>query len=455
MPGRSEIHTLPRRSAGAPLWMIVAAFAAIYLVWGSTYLAIRWAIVGLPPYFMAGSRFVIAGLVLGAWMVARGERLPARRQWANAFVVGTLLIACGNGTVTWAEVYVPSGLVALFCALVPMCMVGLQFLIPEPDASRARRPRAGAIVGLVVGIAGVVLLVRGQDGAFDGLGAGPMPKVAGLALAASTVLWSLGSLLTRRLDLPGSAFVSAAAQMLTGGIVLLGVSAVRGEFAEVSPSRLTGAVVLSHLYLIVFGSIVGMTAYTWLLGVVSPARVATYAYVNPILALLFGWLLGGETLGPMTGLAAAVIVAGVAMIISFGDRTTPASSRVRLPVGSSAGDAAPATPVRRESADHYAWGQDCSGWHLTRAHHVSVIEERMPPGAAEARHAHRVATQFFYVLQGRLTVEVGVQPFVIGAREGIEVPAGHPHEVRNEGAEAAEFLVISHPPSHGDRVSAG
>jgi len=315
----------PSHNRRAPAWLIVAAFAAIYIIWGSTYLAIRWAIASFPPFFMAGTRFLIAGSLLTAWLMLRGERLPTRRQWAHALVVATLMLGLGNGVVTWSEQYVPSGLVALFSALVPMWMVALNMLIPGPDGVRAGRPPAMVIAGLVIGSAGMVLLIRGRDGDFSGLGVGLMPKLAALALFFTTLAWALGSLLSRRMDRPASTFMSTAAQMLMGGFVLAAAAAARGEFADVSLSRLTWAAALSHAYLVVFGSIVALTTYTWLLRVVSPTRVATYGYVNPVVAVGFGWALGGEPLDEVTAIATAMIVASVALIVS----ARPGKSAVR------------------------------------------------------------------------------------------------------------------------------
>jgi drug/metabolite transporter (DMT)-like permease len=309
----SNTHPSPRRP---PMLLILAAFAAIYFIWGSTYLGIRWAIDAIPPFFMAGTRFVIAGLLLGGFLVLRGERLPTTRQWRNTLILGILLLACGNGTVTWAEQYVTSGVAALFVAIVPVWMVLLNMVIAGPNGLRSGPPRIGVIIGLILGVAGMVLLVRGQNGDFAGLGAGTMPKLAALALLGSTLGWSLGSVLSRRIDLPASALMSTAAQMLTGGIVMVAISAGRGEFAHVSLARLTWAAVLSHAYLIIFGSIIAFTAYTWLLQKVSPARVSTYAYVSPVVAVLLGWFLQNEPMNAMTGIAAAVILAGVALIVT-------------------------------------------------------------------------------------------------------------------------------------------
>ncbi|MFL5330836.1 MAG: EamA family transporter [Gemmataceae bacterium] len=303
-------------SSRSPTWLVIFAFTAIYIIWGSTYLAIRWAIEGLPPFFMAGSRFMIAGLLLGSWLVARGQRLPTPRQWRSAFCIGLLMLVIANGGVSWAEQYVPSGLVALFSALAPMWMVGFDMIIPNHDGVRGKRPSARLIAGLVLGSAGMVLLVSGQSGDFTGLGEGPMPKLAASVLLCATLAWTSGSLLTRRLDRPKSTFMATSAQMVTGGAVLLVFAALRGELGEISPAKLTWISLLSHLYLIVFGSIVALTAYTWLLENVSPSRVATYGYVNPVVAIILGWALGGETLNGSAALATILIVLSVAMIVT-------------------------------------------------------------------------------------------------------------------------------------------
>lgn len=307
-----------KRDRPPPTWLLLAAFAAIYLIWGSTYLAIRWAIESMPPFFMAGSRFLIAGSLLTGWLLLRGVRLPTRRQWFNAFILAILMLFLGNGVVTWAEQYVASGLVALFAALVPMWMVGLNMVIPGPDGKRAGRPPTRVIAGLMVGTAGMFLLLRGQEGDFSGLGAGIMPKIAALSLCITTLAWAVGSLLSRRMDRPESTFMATAAQMLMGGASMLVAAAARGELAEVSLARMTWQAGLSYGYLIFFGSIVALTAYTWLLQVAPPARVATYGYVAPVVAVLLGWALGGEPLNTVTAIATAMIAVSVAMIITAG-----------------------------------------------------------------------------------------------------------------------------------------
>ena len=308
-----------------PVWLVVVAFAAVYIVWGSTYLAIRWALDGLPPFFLAGSRFVTAGLLVGGWLIMRGVPLPTRRQWFHALIVGTLMLGCGNGGVSWAEQYVPSGLASLFSAFSPMWIVGLEMIIPDRQGVLGKAPSRRVIAGIVIGTAGLLLLVMGKDGDFTGLGQGPMVKTAAIVLFCITFTWALGSMLMRRIDRPESTFMAVAAQMFTGGIVLLAVAAGRGEFGEVTLSRITWSSGLSIAYLIVFGSIIALTAYNWLLAHVSPSRVATYGYVNPLVAVLIGWVLGGETLTSLTIFATVLIVASVAMIVTP-PRKRPAES---------------------------------------------------------------------------------------------------------------------------------
>ncbi len=307
----SNIH-----NRAAPTWLLLAAFAAIYLIWGSTYLAIRWAIESMPPFFMAGTRFLIAGTLLTGFLVLRGVRLPTKRQWFNALILGFLLLFLGNGVVTWAEQYVASGLVALFAALVPMWMVGLNMIIRGPDGTRAGRPPARVLAGLFVGTSGMLLLITGKQGDFSGLGEGIMPKIAAVSLCITTLAWAFGSLISRRMDRPESTFMSTASQMLMGGASMFVAAAMRGELAQVSLDRLTWPAMLSFFYLIFFGSIVALTAYTWLLQVAPPARVATYGYVAPVVAVFLGWALGGEPMTRVTVIATAMIAASVAMIVT-------------------------------------------------------------------------------------------------------------------------------------------
>lgn len=285
-------------------WRLVAAFAAIYIIWGSTYLAIRFAIETLPGFLMAGARFLIAGAVLFVWARLRGADRPTAGHWLAAAVLGLLFLCFGNGGVVWAEHRVPSGLAALLVALVPVWTVVIEWLWPG-----GRRPAAGVVAGLLVGLGGVALLVVGNNG-----GAGQVDPVGAAALLAASISWSFAGVLSPKLRLPGSASLSSGMQMLTGGASLLLVGVLTGETAAVAPEAVSGRSLLAVGYLIVFGSLVGFSAFAWLLRVSTPSRVATYAYVNPAVAVFLGWAFAGEQLTARSMAAAAVIIAAVVLI---------------------------------------------------------------------------------------------------------------------------------------------
>jgi drug/metabolite transporter (DMT)-like permease len=284
---------------------IVLAFSAIYVIWGSTYLAIRFAIETMPPLMMAATRFLIAGSLLYAWVRLRGTPAPRREEWRSTAVVGGLMLLGGNGAVVWAEQRVPSGVTALLVALVPLWMVLLEWWLHGGS-----RPDGRTVAGLLLGLAGLALLV----GPEEILGGGHVDHVGTLVLALGTLSWAVGSLYSRRAHLPASPMLATAMEMLGGGVLLLGAAGLRGEWSLVDPSAVSLRSALSIGYLVVFGSLVAFTTYIWLLRVTTPARVSTYAYVNPVVAMVLGWWLAGESLAPRTLLAAAVIVAGVVLI---------------------------------------------------------------------------------------------------------------------------------------------
>ncbi|GAC1696691.1 MAG: drug/metabolite exporter YedA [Gemmatimonadaceae bacterium] len=283
---------------------IVAAFAAIYLIWGSTYLAIRFAVETLPPFLMAGTRFLLAGSMLYGWARVRGARAPTRLHWRSAAVIGGLLLLLGNGGVVWAEQRVPSGITALLI-VVPFWMVVLEWVRP-----RGRRPTLTVLAGLVLGLIGVGLLV-GPDAV---RGVGSVNPVGAVVLIFASLAWAAGSLYSREAVLPPSPLLTTGMEMLAGGALLTLGSLVLREPQGFHLSAISARSVGAVAYLITFGSLVGFTAYVWLLQVAAPAKVATYAYVNPVVAVYLGWALAGESVSPRTGLAAAVIVAAVALI---------------------------------------------------------------------------------------------------------------------------------------------
>jgi drug/metabolite transporter (DMT)-like permease len=286
---------------------LMAAFAAIYLIWGSTYLGIRFAIETIPPLLMMGARNFLAGALLYAWMRLRGAPAPDRSHWAAALATGAMLFLVDHGLLAWAEQRVASGLAALLSATLPFSMV----LIARA-MGREKKLAGRALAGLLAGLAGVALLV-GPDALFHG---GRTDIVGCGAILIGTIFWSAGSIYGRVARLPSSPALSAGMQMMAGGGALLCAGLLFGEAGRFQATAVTAKSLLAFGYLIFFGSIVAFTAYTWLLGVSSAARVSTYAYVNPVVALLLGWALAGESVGVRTWVATAIILAGVALVNS-------------------------------------------------------------------------------------------------------------------------------------------
>ncbi len=292
---RQAGQTKSRRDARHTL-KLLAAFAAIYVIWGSTYLGIRFAIETIPPLLMMGARNFLAGVLLYTWMRARGAPAPDSKHWAAALATGALLFLADHGLLAWAEQRVPSGLAALLSATLPFSMV-----LVARAAGKESKLTARVIGGLCIGLAGVALLVGpdalGHSGSADLLGCA--------AVLLGTTFWSAGSIYGRVARLPASPALSAGMQMIAGGGALLGAGLLLGEGARFHAAEVSARSLLSFGYLILFGSVVAFTAYIWLLGVASPSRVATYAYVNPVVALLLGWALAGEPIGARTWLASA------------------------------------------------------------------------------------------------------------------------------------------------------
>jgi drug/metabolite transporter (DMT)-like permease len=285
---------------------LALAFASVYIVWGSTYLAIKFAVATIPPYLMSGGRFIVSGVILFAWSRWRGALAPTRREWRDAAVVGTLLLACGNGAVGWAEQRVPSGITALLVASVPMWMVLIDWARPG-----GRRPTVIVSVGLLIGLAGVAILAApgfSESGSGDGIGAGA------IALILGSIAWAGGSIYSRQGARPSSAIMSTALQMIAGSFALFVIGILAGEPGRLHPDAVTMKSFLGWAYLVTFGSLVGFTAYGYLLRETTPAKATTYAYVNPIVAVLLGWALAGEAITTRTVIAAGIILASVAMI---------------------------------------------------------------------------------------------------------------------------------------------
>lgn len=294
-----------------PTWLLLLAFACVYVIWGSTYLAIRFAIETLPPFSMAAVRFLVAGAILYVIARPRAQR-PTRRQWTSAGVVGTLLLAGGNGGVVWAEQWVPSGLAALMVAAVSLWMVLMHWLF-----GGGPRPSRGLLAGLLWGLMGVGLLVSSNQ-----MGAqGREGLLGALALLFATLAWAAGSIYAKGADLPASPWLATAMEMLIGGAVLAVIAVVAGEGGQLDPSTVSLKSILSLAYLIVFGALIAFTAYIWLLGVTTPARASTYAYVNPVVAVMLGWLLADERLDVRAALAVLVILSAVVVVTLHGGRS--------------------------------------------------------------------------------------------------------------------------------------
>jgi drug/metabolite transporter (DMT)-like permease len=284
--------------------MVALALGTLYLVWGSTYLAMRVAIEGLPPLGMAGVRYGLAGVILLAVLRLRGSKLPDKRQWLLALPLGALFFLGGNGLVAIAEKTIDSSIAAVVCATMPLVAGGIGGMMGE-------RPSRAEIVGTLLGVSGVALLALGSPLASSG------PR--GLLVLFAPISWALGSMLARKTGATG--FGSAAAQMVAGGGWMLLASVLSGEHL---PETISFRAAFAWTYLVTFGSLVGFSAYVYLLGRTRPAVAMSYAYVNPIVAVVLGALIGGEHIGPATLMATALIAAGVMSAVMLRARTQTA-----------------------------------------------------------------------------------------------------------------------------------
>ena len=285
---------------------LLLALSIVYVVWGSTYLAIRVAIETMPPFIMASIRFLIAGGIMYAFSIRRGDRegdRPGTKQWRAAWIVGTCLLLGGNGGVVWAEQRVSSGIAALIVSAVPLWIALLGFLF-----LRQRLPRV-AVAGLVVGFAGTALLIGpGGSQHVDPLGAA--------ALIGASISWSIGTLYGARAPLPSRGLLSASMQLISGGVSVGIAGVASGELSRFHPSEFSRSSIIAVVYLIVLGAIVAFPAYAWLVRNASPSITSTYAYVNPAIAVFLGWALVDEEIHATTLIAGAVIVVAVAMIVT-------------------------------------------------------------------------------------------------------------------------------------------
>jgi drug/metabolite transporter (DMT)-like permease len=301
-----------------PTWKTLLAFAIIYFVWGSTFFAIRVGVQEVPPFLLAAMRFLVAGLVLYGWTIARGERSPSGRQWASVSVLAILIFVGDYGLVFWAEQRVPSGLAAVMLATIPAFMA-----LSEIIFLRTQRLTLRLALALSIGIGGIAVLVSRSLN----LGGAPIDRMGAVALIVASMSWSVASALMRKLPLPPSKVMGSGAQMLAGGVFLAFTSVALREFRSFHPAAVSRGAWFSLIYLIVAGSIIAFTAYVWLIHHESPTKVGTYAYVNPVVAVLVGYFLGGEALGLRTILGTLFVLISVVVIT-----TTRAKKAVAAPL---------------------------------------------------------------------------------------------------------------------------
>jgi drug/metabolite transporter (DMT)-like permease len=311
------VHTAGR----PPTWKILLAFATIYFVWGSTFLAIRIGVLEVPPLLFAGIRFTIAGLLLYAWMRARGTPSPSRGEWARLSILGILIFLLDYGCLFWAERRVPSGVAAVVLATIPVFLTLLDIAV-----LRTHRLTLRLAAALGIGVVGVAILMNNSLS----LGEAPVDRPGAAALLIAAFTWSIATILTRKLQLPASKPMSAAVQMLVGGVALFVAAAAFGEFRGFHAQNVSMRAWISLFYLITAGSIAGFTAYVWLLHYESPTKVGTYAYVNPVVAVTLGYFFGGETVGSRTLLGTLLVLVSVVSIT-----TTPKKAADQLGRGTS------------------------------------------------------------------------------------------------------------------------
>ena len=287
-----------------PRSLVLAAFATVYVVWGSTYLAIRYAVETLPPFLMAGVRFLLAGAILALWAYWRDGARATATNWRAASIAGAFLLLGGNGMVVWAEQRVPSGLAALLVATLPFWMVIVAWAKPG-----GRAPKLGVAAGILLGIAGLLLLVGP-----DSISGQAVDRTGAVVLTLASLSWAIGSLYSRTAPLPTNAILATGLEMIAGGVLLILLGTATGEWSRLDMSHASSASIVSFFYLVIFGSLLAFTAFAWLIRVSTPARVSTYAFVNPVVAVFLGWAIAHEPVSRMTVIATVVIVAAVALI---------------------------------------------------------------------------------------------------------------------------------------------
>lgn len=286
---------------------ILIAFAAIYFVWGSTYLAIRYAVQTIPPFLMSGSRFLLFGLILYVWSRRHESTFVKFEYWKGGAIVGACLILGGVGGVSWAEQRVPSAITSLIASTAPLWIILLDWLRPG-----GKRPGLPVFIGIVVGMCGLLLLIGPQNIHAES----DLDKIGTVILLLSAVSWAAGSLYSRYGPHPSSPIMATALQTITGSLMVLIVAAFTGEFTRFELEKVSRVSWIAYFYLMILGSLAYM-AYIWVLNVSTPARAATHAYVNPIVAVFLGWLIAGEVITPRILLSAAVIVASVTLITLY------------------------------------------------------------------------------------------------------------------------------------------
>jgi drug/metabolite transporter (DMT)-like permease len=301
-----------------PRWKTLLAFGIIYFVWGATFFAIRVGVREVPPLLFAAMRFVAAGLLVYLWAAAKKEQQPTARQWLSAFLLAFLIFVVDYGFLFWAEQRVPSGIAAVILATIPAFMALSEIII-----LRTQRLTARLSLALLAGIAGVaVLMSHSIDlGKLGKLSGSPIDTAGAVGLIVGAISWSIASALARKLPLPASKVMSSGAQMLAGGVMLVAVSAARGEWRGFDLLAVSGTAWIALAYLVFAGSIAGFTAYVWLLHHESPTKVGTYAYVNPVVAVIIGYFLGGEPLGARTVLGGMFVLVSVVTITSMRTKT--------------------------------------------------------------------------------------------------------------------------------------